>query len=467
MRYKIRRGFSLAEVVIAFVLISFLALIVGGVMTSSYVLSAKIDQLPNTYYTAQDNVEKELDSLKDLVKEKFRIQNELTNTPPGEISSELVQRLNEVNEKLEGYQSKSVTLFGKNVELFEFDYDEEVDKTGLRLKLHAGVANAESLERPVPIIDNVTVSAAGGSLSNEVYHAVGSSINAAVQYNSKNYDYYFRSLYQWYVCTGDFHTAAYATEREYEELLYGTVFAQYPNNFTLIPGATGASITVDESYSGKFLACVVTPLSIEGKMGKSVVSNFLYVSALPTLSRGNYVMVVEPSITTCDYNPSDFVPIDRIQSRIPTNTSLICTTSGRPTISLNGAVTDSDISLSATGNGNYSRYIHFDSGCMMRGGGLPYYGNTVVYVVARSNGSADVNFMISGGREMGFGDNESSLGAGGDSGWQILSAQLEWSDDFIIGGEDVDVGELILVSNPSSADTSSVIQYLAQKYHIS
>lgn len=292
MRSKNRRGFSLAEVVIAFVLISLLVLIVGGVMTSSYVLSAKIDQLPNTYYAAQDEVEKELDSLKALVKEKFRIQNELTNTPPGEISSELVRRLNDINKKLAVYQSKNVALFGKSVELFEFDYDQRSEKTDLQLKLRAGVANAESLERPVPIIDHVTISSAGGSVSNEVYHAVGSNINASVQYNNKNYDYYFRSLYQWYVCTGDFHTSPYATDRAHEELLYGTVFAQYPDNFTLIPGSTGSSITIDESFAGKFLVCAVTPLSIEGKMGKSVVSNFLYVSALPTLDSGDYVMVI-------------------------------------------------------------------------------------------------------------------------------------------------------------------------------
>lgn len=465
MEIKKRRGFSLAEVVIAFVLISLLVLIVGGVMTNSYILSTQLDKLPSAYYGAQDQVESELDALKDLVKEKYRLQNEITNTPPADLDPGLVTRLNDVNTQLSAYRSRSVSLFGKSVDLFEFECD-YTSPDGTELTLNAGTANAEPLERPVPIIDSVTIHASGGAVSNELYHADGTTVYSTVSYNSKNYSYYFRDLYQWYVCTGDFHTTAYASAHEFEELLYGTVFAQYPNNFTLLPGETADSITVDSSYNGKFLVCVVTPLSIEGKMGQSVVSNYIYISNLPSLSSGSYSMVIEPSLTTYDYDSSGYVSIDQIRSRIPIGSRLISTGSRRARVSLDGAVTDSDMAASATGRGNYSRYIQFDTSSMMSGSGLSGYGRKVAFVVAKSH-SGDVDFMYSGWDSYGFATNGFSLGAGGDNDWFLLAAELSDPSDFSIGGQNVDVAELILVNDPSSADVSSVLSYLANKYHIS
>lgn len=466
MRRVYRNGFSLAEVVIAFVLISLLGVIVAGVVTASYRLSAQLHELPNAYYSAQDQVEKELDALKEMVKEKFRIQNELTNTPPGEIQSALVDRLNEVNASLGAYRSRNATLFGKSVDVFEFTYTQS-EGTGTGLVLYAGAANAESLERPVPIIDQVLIKAAGGGVVNELYHAAGTVVNATVQYNSKNYSYHFRDLYQWYVCTGDFHTTAYGTGRGYEEVLYGTVFAQYPHDFTLIPGATGASLTVDASYAGKFLVCVATPLSIEGKMGESCVSNFLYISALPSLSTGTYLMTIEPSLTTFNYDPSGFVSVDQIQSRTPTASRLVSVGGRRAEVSLNGSVTDSIVTSSLTGRGNYSRYLKFEPGCVMRASGLPSRGGVVAFAVARSGGGAVDDFMASGTETAGFATNSYMLGMGGDSGWLLLAADLSEPNNFVIGGQYVDVAELILVGSPSPQDTAAVLSYLAKKYHIS
>lgn len=459
-----RRGFSLVEVILAFLVLSLLVMMVVGVVTSSYMMSAQLKELPNTYYRAQNEVEQEMDKLKKLVTEKYRIQNELLNVP--EIDPELSTRLSDINSQLSGYESSPVALFGKSVDVFDFKM-EYVSPGGRELTLYAGVANTERLERPVPIIDKVTINVNGAPVENDVYNGIGAMVNVSVDYNSKNYGYYYRDLYQWFLCTGDFHTANYPSDDGQGELLYGTVFAQYPNDFTLIPSANGPSITIDSSYAGKFLLCVATPLSIEGKMGSPVISNYLYISGLPALSAGSYKMVLEPSITTYDYDPSNLVRIDQILSRKPAGGRLLSVGTTRPAIDLSGAVTDTSLSASLTGRGNFSRYISFYSGSMMRASDFYSAGTTTLFAVVRNGEGTEVDFIRSGLITAGFATHSFSSGGGGDTGWQILEAALPSNcSEFELGGCKFDAAELIVVSNASGSDRTAIRSYLSGKYHI-
>ncbi len=467
MKMRSRCGFSLLEVIIGFVLISFILVMVGGTLVTGYSMAEKLNQLPNTYYAAQDTVESRLDELDSLITEKYRIENELLNAAP--VPAELSVRLAEINNELSAYENESVSLFGKNVQLYRFD-DQYVSSDGSKLNLKAGLANEVKLERPVPIIEKVTIKASGSDVDADLYNAAGMTITATPDYYSKNYEYYYADLYQWYICTGDFHTSGYPGEHEYEELLYGTVFAQYPVNYTLLPSEKNASITISSSYAGKFLVCAVTPLSINGKMGEPVLSNYVYISGMPELSSGSYKLVIEPSITPLNYEADGKVEISSMNSRQPATGKLTTSTSARPYVALDGATTDSSLGASAGGTGNWSRYIRFDSSTKMTSSSLGsgYYGsNYSIIAVAKNRDSAPVNFVFAGTNGAGFLTNTGITdAAGSDTGWQLLTAQLSGSNTLTVGGSNVDIAELIVVSNAGAYDISAISAYLAEKYHI-
>lgn len=468
MHAKQYRGFTLIEVVIAFVLISFIAAMVSLVVTSSYTMASKLKELPNSYYGAQDEVEREIDQLSSYIKEKFRIQNELLGIPTADMDPSMVQRLEDLNTILASYESETVALFGKSVDVFKFSKDHTAP-TGQNITLHAGAVKFVSIDRPTPIIDKVEINAAGASVGNDLYFGAGTTINTTVSYNSKNYAYHYAELYQWYVCTGTYHAADYIDGSHYEnESQYSTVYTIYPNKFTLIPGANGASFTVDASCEGKLLLCVVTPLSIEGTMGTSKVSNYLYVSALPQLSGSNYRMVIDPSLAPVNYSASNLVDIGHIASRFPTSVGLTAIGSGYPQISLAGAPTDTSLALSYEGAGNYSRFLSFSTATAMQSSRLSLTTGDVVFAVARDRDGTLPDFLQTGGEAYGFTANLYSSSDTSDTGWRIVAMQLENPDPgFEIGKCNVDIAELVVVTaNIDTTEINAVLNYLSAKYHI-
>lgn len=468
MRLRSHKGFTLMEVVIAFVLISFIIAMVGISVTDAYTISAKLKELPNTYYAAQDQTEREMDQLSAYVKEKYRLSNEILNTPPDILDPSLSGRLADINNELAAYSTETVTLFGKDVELYKFTTD-YTSSTGQQITMHAGVANAELPERPVPIIDEVEVCKTGSTVTTDLYHSNGATLTAAVNYNSKNYSYHFKELYQWYVCTGNFHTAEFADGSRYVEgePLYSTVYTIYPNYFTLIAGANTDTITIDSSYYGKYLICVVTPLSIEGTMGNSVVSNYVYVSGLPELSGGAYQMVIDASQISVNYNASEEVTLTSVESRFPSGRRLSASGGSAPKLSLIGATTDTDIASAITGEGSYSRFIRFTDATAMQSSGFSTSSNTIVLAVAKNNGRFDEDFLYANGQQGGFGTNLSLSSGSGDSGWQIVAVSFpSGCSSLEVGKCDVDIAELVVVSSPSGDDLNRVWNYLSEKYRI-
>ena len=480
MKLRIRRGITLMEVIIAFVLLSFIGVMVVTAITSSYTMSAQLNTLTATYYGAQNVAEREWEQLSSAVKTKYRLTDEITNTPGGNLDPTLHDQLNEVNAQLRPYPVERVTLFGKSVELYKFttNYQSPSNQT---LTLHAGVVNAKTLDRPVPIIDEVVID----SLStNELFHSAGQSVSVtSVRYNEKNKDQRYREMYQWYISTEGYHTATYTDGHHVEETgqYGGTLYSLYPQNFTPLIGETGSRIQIKEEYYGQMLVCVVTPLGKTGAMGESVVSNYLYLSGLPKLSGGStYLMVIDPSMETYAYDPSGSRRSpSNIPSRLGGGWMGQSSSSKLPTISLRGEATDSDLSQSVNGKGVYSRYISFSGSTSLQTGGYAQLNQpATVFLVAKNRANRDVDFLtpvtVSGGgtwtQPIGFVTNYQCSPSRGntDTGWQLIQAQLQYDTiGFKLGEATVDVAEMVVVGgDPRREDQEKVWDYLAEKYNI-
>lgn len=462
------RGFTLAEVVIGFVLLSSIVTMVCAVVTSMYTLASKLKELPNTYYGAQDETERGLDELSTKVKRKYRLLNEVNNTDPARLDPSVPVDLAAVNHELATYTTETFTLFGKDIELYKFDVD-YVSATDQKITFHAGVINAEQPERLVPIIDNVEIGEAGGGVVNEIFFADGREIEvSAIDYNEKNNTYIYDEQYQWSVCQGGFHTALYADGAHFDQepQYNNTVYSAYPNQFYDLSSQKSSSIRIDSSFYGKMLVCVVQPLSKNGAIGESVVSNYLYVSALPKLSTGSYRMLIDASMSTYSYAPGGWLGLPSIESRLPSGCSLVSSGSVDPRVSLNGEATDTRIADSVTGEGTYSRYISFSDSSAMQSRSFSSSGETTVFAVAKNNDFSAVDFIFMAGTPLGFATNTRATSGSGDTGWQIIEAVVPSAGSIEVGGCAVDVAELVVVSNATAGERDEIWNYLSQKYHI-
>lgn len=469
------QGFSLIEVMIGFVLISFIVIMVSSVVTTGYVMSHKIYELPNAYYGAQDGVEREMDELSAAVKEKFRIQNEINNAPPGNVDSALYARLSAANAKLAGYPTQTVNLFGKNIEIYKFDVDYE--SSGGALMIHAGVVNAETLDRLVPIIDKVTIRSRSTPGHDDIYFSAGSEVECSVDYNvNKNYELRKSELYQWYIGTGGFHIAEYASGAHLEnDPRSAAAYTTFPNNYTLLAGETRSSIQVKESYYGQLLVCAVTPLSRNGAMGQTKVSNPIYVSALPKLDQGNYRVYIDISSEEYNFSPDPTTdPLSAVGNRPLATVQGDFVSSGRLVASLDGTPTDSVLAASPSRTGTYTRYLSFDGSTYISSRNL--WNNIInpnAFFVVRNNNAGDVDFVqVNNGISGGLVTNVRKTSRDTDTRWQIVQVNLGQGGANLINGElrigrtNVDIAEIIIVGNPSNAGLDSIWNYLRAKYCI-
>lgn len=480
MKGRKLQAFTLTEVLISFILISFIAIMVCSAMSSGFVLSAKLYELPNAYYEAEDEAERKMDELSEKVKRYYRLRNEIQNTPNSQLDPALQTELTAISNELSSVPKETVSLFGKSVEIYKIDLDHD------SLKLHAGIVNAEQLERPVPIIEEVSIKPQGGGSDSDLYFSAGTVVEASVDYDSKNSNYRLRDLYQWYIGTGGFHTAEYADGAHQEdEPRSGLVYTNYPVHFTLLVGETQSTIQIKEAYYGQLLVCVVTPLSKNGAMGESKVSNPLYISALPKISSGKYRMFFDISATAFNYTVNDVTPpiteisnrgLDTVQGKFTS------TGNARPVVNLDGATTDTVTVTAPTETGTYSRYLSFTDTTYMTSEN--FWNNIInphAFVVVKNNNSSDVDFITvkdqsnsSINIKGGLITNIRKTDGRGDSGWQVIEVKLNSGTTNLLKGvitlgkTKVDVAEFIVVGNAEASqdECDKIWNYLLQKYRI-
>lgn len=452
---KTRKGSSLVEVLISFVLIGVIILMVGGAVTSAYKTATVLQKYPAVYYKGQEAVENELDYLNKKITRKYLCEKELgtlVNPDPA-----LAEELNGINEELEeGREKVTVTLFGKNVTVYQFEKDCSIDSVG-NVLLYAGTASGVRLERPVPVIDSVTANIVGQVPAGSYYNAVGSTIVTEVNYADTNADYRYSELYQWYVSSGDQRTVWYDDGTPGpNELQHGSLLPVYPGNFTLITSERTSSIVVTEEYKGKFLFCLVTPLSINGKMGDSVMSTPIYIDALP--EGLNYRAVIDPSLMTLTYSADGKAKPANFESTGAAS-GYFSRKEGEPYIDLNGTVISEDKDA-------LTRFIHFELRQKLQASSsLRSKTGDVVFAVVRTELTLGQDFLEAG-RKYGFLTNESitdpNLG-----GWRLIRMRISDKDKtYILSNAQYDLAELIIVSNPGDEGEARITEYLTNKYGI-
>ena len=535
---KQRKGMSLIEVVIAFALVSILIVMVSGAVTSTYQTSYKLQQLPTVYYAGQQAVENELAELDALIEEKYMIEKTIaTQTQPDQ---DLINRLAAINAELVGpvggvegnrvREHYTLELFGKTVNVYRFELDEEIEGVGT-VHFCAGTASGVRYERPVPLIDYVTVSdIMGGNPVYALYGAVGTTLRCSPTYiDDANLDY--RAMnedqdldhYLWYTSPAypDPSVAADMDEVQLKDIVdsqklhcvyftdqghhvTGTIGSDdsiisgtmpvFPSNFDGIYETVKrvSSYTVTADDLGKFICCAVTPQSVNDAMGTTVVSNLVYLSALPVLTRADgstkYKAVIDPSLMRLPEDTEDHIVtsgagFSSFSSWLPGTNCTFSNTQGKGELHQEGSCT-SEI------NDFKSRYIRVRCGGN-EGVGV---GNVISSNLAAESG--DVIYMVVREhlqtRQSPTVINQSYIRAAAHSSGVVttysdLRGRLEEDDDYDFSywrvirtsGPTVTIGlgyyrlygyydlaELIIVNSPTAAEEAQIREYLGDKYRL-
>ncbi len=454
---KKRKGMSLVEVMMAFVLIGFLVLLVSGAVTSTYKTASALQKLPALYYQGQQEIETELEALEEKVTTKYLYEKELGMQAAQDEA--LLASLEALEAELEAQGEKiTVELFGKEVVVYQFEREKNMEGVG-KILLYAGTASGVRLERPVPVLESVGVSPLGESAKAELFDAVGTMLTTEIGYSATNQDYRYAELYQWFISEGTAHSVYYSDGTPGpDEVQHGMVMPVFPASFTLLPTEKSSTLTVTEEYVGHFLCCQVTPLSINGKMGESLMSNLIYISELPVGPA--YKAVIDPSLGVYPYSDSHRAVITLLESTSAAAGSFT-RTGGSAYVDLNGAASSEEKEI-------ISRFIRFEAADSFKSAnGLKPAARDRVYLVVRDREAVPI-YLKAGTAALKANAARYESEPGLD-GWKIVSFSVSPSRgaaEYTLGGSRFDLAELLIVSEPDDDSDAAIIGYLENKYGI-
>jgi len=289
--------------------------------------------------------------------------------------------------------------------------------------------------------------------------------------------------YQWYISKTGFPVRWGNLPTDYWGI--GINVPVFPDNFQVIPYATTSRLAITPDMGGKHVVCVMTPCSVNGKMGQSVLSDIEYIYGLPILN--NLIAHYDASLID---GPNLDIP--------PTGNWKVL---NWPDISnLFGYGADAVLPASSgypvISDGINGRQVSFGSGCWLEPHGLSLAANSsfTMFAVARIYGSGTI---ISNGTAWVFDPAKFAFTSSfSPARFYILSLAYDsstgltartvnnFSDDGAdpagthstagagtvkIGDGNLDIAELIIydaVYDGASAEWTAITEYLNAKYNL-
>ncbi|MEG3007609.1 MAG: hypothetical protein RR806_09085, partial [Oscillospiraceae bacterium] len=218
--------------------------------------------------------------------------------------------------------------------------------------------------------------------------------------------------------------------------------------------------------------CSVTAGSTYGTMGNTLVTNFVYVSPLPKLTKGEYKLLIDPSVNTEKMKAdltgtNNYIYSERPDNGVPNGEHLEKDGNKLPEIK------DGTDIQSITGgiNPNFYRthYLSFND-AVMENHDADFYTGDNVYAVAKSSTSANGGFVRQYDPDDDDDDKTKDIltfdsNTSGD--WKLYTGEFTnkgyWAKAKI-GGNGLDLAELIIVKRPSKEDNKAIIEYLNNKH---
>jgi type II secretory pathway pseudopilin PulG len=256
---RMRKGMTLVEVVIAFLLLSLLAAIFLQNMTRQYALMARAKAITENVFQAAKKVETETRDIRDALDRGVAYPLGAPHT---------------------------YTMFSGGADERDITYYpvmeaiNDIEGNPSSKTLYAVVADVRQPEFVVPEITNFqALLRSGGVVVGGAYADSSAVIDVEADVDDPGLLLMFK--YQWYISDLGFPLTWKNVEMSDPGI--GINVPMFPNDYSIIPYATSSQLAITPDMAGRHALCVVTPASVSGKMGKAVLTKPIYIYGLPVL----------------------------------------------------------------------------------------------------------------------------------------------------------------------------------------
>jgi prepilin-type N-terminal cleavage/methylation domain-containing protein len=244
--FKPKSGMTLLEIIVALAIFAIINVGFYGVFSTVFINMYRTSQITESAFLSQQAIENR------IVDVKTKLKNGLGD----QVTDNRI----------------SLTLFDGSNQRSVYAYN--LDETMINGKLvETLVAENRPPQLQVPVITSDIVIATYRGSNIDKYPNIASRTNLAINLvggtpTVDNEGILIQHLYYWYISQPGYYTLAQPPI--------------FPDQYEILAGYTAKDIvTIPESFGGRFLKLVVTPVGEKGAMGDSVISNDLFISALP------------------------------------------------------------------------------------------------------------------------------------------------------------------------------------------
>lgn len=287
-----KQGLTLIEIIISIAILGIIAIVFLGSMSNHFVMLTKSKNITANLFSTQKDVENEMENIRSQLwvkgklykindeiyinSKKYRCKNQHTSN----IFANETAKWQEIPFDKTSY--KVDDLFGENlIDINTF----KIEKSYGSKKIFTLIAQGK-MEFEVPVITSFSALLKPNDISktkNYVYALSDSKIESVYTLDTSTQDVFMKNLYNWYESREGFNIKLpkkeNITEIEWKEKYPRTV-----DDFKVIPGETGDTLSNLESYKGKHLILAATPASKVGKLGNIVYSEPIFISGLPVIN---------------------------------------------------------------------------------------------------------------------------------------------------------------------------------------
>ncbi|MGL5439741.1 MAG: type II secretion system protein [Filifactoraceae bacterium] len=519
---KSRKGFTLMEVVMSFLIVSILFFLVMATLTGMGMQLKKERERTVFAFNEQGELEEKIAKVEKLISEKLK-QEEILNASGSlepDIKKDTEEKLEKIKAELSAYNSFIETVNNVDIKIYEVNVDHK-NSEGVKIgKLSAWVLDRKELSFSMPEVDSIKIKffdEPDNNIPKYGFNRVGKSMSSDVKYG-KNKDKLFTEQYVWYSSRPGFHMIEPSSEKfKAEELLIGKVYPVFSRSYEYISedGSSAQSekektlSEVKDNMKGRFIILGLRPTIREGKIGVESKSNSYYIANYPK----NPIGALDSSLISDFPDNRKFEEVIGIDEKIYLKEIPLYNI---PEIIVHGDKTGK-IKYKGSEYDTYSRFFKFDSSSAY---GIDLKDNLpnkyTIYIVCKEWGNASTIPIVRGkgiigGRdsEFDFGfdkfnyrfkeddgsfNNYISIGTGTkNENWNVMalsfsgsqvdiyknlekiesinlpanhfSKSFDSNNEFILGnGAEIDVAEVIIGKETGKNDVEEMITSLMNKY---
>ncbi len=256
---KSRKGLTLIEVILSIALLGIISVMLMPALTSQFAMMMKTRSMTEDLYSAQQNVEQRIASVKADIQ---------SGTAPADQTR--------TSYVLFSGQASERTVYGYPNQI-------EVHVGNSAINLISVVADNRMPVFEVASLSNVGIQLSNGTTTLPFAYTDTSFLEVDSSYNildTNNVN--LTNISRWYVSRAGFNIPMTTNAPEIQK---GTIYPRFPDDYSLILGATTENLTtILSTYAGRHLIYTLTPASTSGKMGDTVLSNAVFLSGLPVLA---------------------------------------------------------------------------------------------------------------------------------------------------------------------------------------